>query len=101
MKVLLSAGVGALALGLVATSAQAAPPAGNLTGAIERDAGDGGLVQEVRRRYWDYDDDYRYRRYNRYRYYRYDNYDDDYYRRHRYYYQPFYFNYRYYRYRNL
>jgi hypothetical protein len=113
-KTLLSGGIGALALGLVATSAQAAPAAGNLpaagnpAAALERDASGGGLVEKVRRRDRDYDDDYRDRRRYRYRYYRNYHYyrddDDDYnysyyrYRRFNYFDHPYYF--RDYRHRN-
>jgi hypothetical protein len=94
MRSLLSAGAGALALGLLATSAQAAPASVNLP-AVAQDAGDGGLVQQVHR-YRDYD--YYYNRpYYRHRYYR--NYDYYYYRPNYYYYNPYYYNYRY-RHRN-
>jgi hypothetical protein len=97
MKLLLSAGVGALALGLVASSAQAAPAGANLAAGVERSVDEGGLVQQVRRRHRD-----RYhRRYYRHRYYRDRNYyyydDDDYYYYNYYYRFPYYW--RYYRYR--
>lgn len=46
MKHVLSAGFGALALGLVATSAQAAPVVG-LVNAAETNATDAGLVEKV------------------------------------------------------
>ena len=45
MKSLLSAGLGALALGLVATAAQAAPA--GLAGAIDPSAGRSGLAEKV------------------------------------------------------
>jgi hypothetical protein len=45
MKSLLSAGLGALALGLVATAAQAAPA--GLAGAIDQSAGHSGLVEKA------------------------------------------------------
>jgi hypothetical protein len=58
MKSLLSAVLGACALGLVATATQAAPAAG-LTDAIDRDAARNGLVENVtwygrRHCHWDY-----------------------------------------------
>jgi len=94
MRSLLLAGAGALALGLVATSAQAAPTGVNLPAVVAEDASDAGLVQKVHRyRDWDY---YYYRPYYRHRYYR--DYDYYYYRP-RYYYNPYYYNYRY-RHRN-
>ena len=97
MKLLLSAGVGALALGLVATSAQAAPGGANLAAGVERSADEAGLVQEVRRRHRNrhYHRYHRHRNYRDYYYY-YDNDDDNYY--YNYYYKnPYYW--RYYRYR--
>jgi hypothetical protein len=71
MKSLVSAGLGVCALGLVATTAQAAPAAG-LTDAIDRDAARSGLVESVtwygrRHCHWDYG--YRYCWYG-HRYYR-------------------------------
>lgn len=91
MKSLLLAGVGACALGLVGTAAQAAPAAG-LAGAVDADAARSGLVENVtwygrRHCHWDghcwhghryyrpYYGDYGYGR----RYYRpYYGYDHDY-----------------------
>lgn len=98
VKSLLSAGLGALALGLVATSAQAAPVAGNLTAAVERGAGDSGLVQKVHR-YYGYGD-YYYRPYYRYHYYQpyYYGYYGPYYYRPYHDYRPYYryrYHYRY------
>jgi hypothetical protein len=46
MKHVLSAGFGALALGLVTTGAQAAP-VGGLANAVETNATDAGLVEKV------------------------------------------------------
>jgi hypothetical protein len=92
VKSLLSAGLGALALGLVATSAQAAPMGGNLTAAVERGTGDSGLVQKVHR-YYGYGDYY-------YRPYRYDYYQPYYYGYYRpYYYRPYHYYRPYYRHR--
>lgn len=54
MKSILSAGLGAVALGLVATAAQAAPVS-SLIGAVDRDAARSGAVENVtwgRRCHW-------------------------------------------------
>jgi hypothetical protein len=98
MKSVVSTGLGICALGLVATTAQAAPAAG-LAGAADRDAARSGPIQNVT---W-YGDGYRYgyRRHYRPYYYGYSyGYDRPYYG-YRYRYDRPYYGYRHhYRYRD-